>query len=488
MMRIPLLALLLCISLLCLLLPALAARPATAAPNGPSTAALIEIDGPIGPATSLYYSHASRQAEARGARFIILRVDTPGGLDEPMRDIIKRMLSSRIPVVVYVAPSGARAASAGTYLLYAGHVAAMAPATNLGAATPIPVMGEEPGSGGEEDRNSRNDRARAKSGDADRRPPPDAGGTEPAPPRTLPGSAGSRKAENDATAYLRSLAEQRGRNAEWAELAVREGASLSADAALRLKVIDLIASDTSDLLRQLDGRRIPWQGGALTLRTAGMTIDPIAPTWRQHFLGILTSPSVAYLLMLVGIYGLLLEGFSPGAILPGVTGGICLLLALYAFQLLPINYAGLALLALGLALIVAETLVPSVGVLGIGGVIAFVTGSILLLDSEVPGYQVPLGLVAGMATAAGLLMLLSLRLLLRAGRRPPVQALAGLANIEAEALEDFLDEGWVEVRGERWRAHSPAPIRRGQRLRIAGVQGLVLEVVPPGAPPTSPDT
>lgn len=457
-------------------------------------AALLHIDGAIGPATSLYYRHASRQAEARGAGLIILRVDTPGGLDQPMRDIIKDMLSSRIPVVVYVAPSGARAASAGTYLLYASHVAAMAPATNLGAATPVPVMGGEqdaPGrgegegevAGGDRDSAGQDQDSDGKTADAD----PIAAGSandkarpdqQPGSRRPVPGNASSRKAVNDATAYLRSLAERRGRNADWGERAVREGASLSADAALRLRVIDIIATDTADLLRQLDGRRIPWPGGSHTLRTAGMTLEAIDPTWRQAFLGVITSPTVAYLLMLIGIYGLLLEGYSPGAILPGVAGGICLLLALYAFQLLPINYAGLALLALGVALMVAETVVPSVGILGIGGVIAFVTGSILLLDSEVPGYQVPLGLVAGVATIASLLMLLSLMLLLRTTRRPPVQARAGLAHSEAIALEDFAAEGWVEVRGENWRARSPVPVRRGQRLRITSVQGLLLGVAP----------
>ncbi|MCC2638177.1 MAG: serine protease [Moraxellaceae bacterium] len=486
-MRIPLPGILMCISLLALAPPVPAATPARAA--------LIDIEGAIGPATSLYYRYASQQAEARGAGLIILRVDTPGGLDQPMRDIIKLMLSSRIPVAVYVAPSGARAASAGTYLLYASHVAAMAPATNLGAATPIPVMGGAP----EDARDSRETReqersrnqqpahegdAQEKGRDGDKGPSPGKQDTAPGAREPSPaGSAASRKAVNDATAYLRSLAERRGRNADWAELAVREGASLSADAALKLKVIDLIATDTNDLLRQLNGRRIAWHEGTLTLHTQGMVVDAIPPTWRQAFLGVLTSPTVAYLLMLIGIYGLLLEGYSPGAILPGVVGGISLLLALYAFQLLPINYAGLALLALGIALIVAETLVPSVGILGIGGVIAFVTGSILLLDSEVPGYRIPLGLVAGTATAAALLMLLSLRLLLRTSRRPPVQAQAGLAHAEAVALEDFDGEGWVEVRGERWRARSPVTIHRGQHVSIVSLQGLVLAVKPADTAP-----
>lgn len=444
---------------LCLLCPPLAAQAVT-----PPVAALIEIQGAIGPATALYYDYARQRAETRGARLILLQLDTPGGLDEPMRDIIKHILASPLPVVAYVAPSGARAASAGTYLLYASHIAAMAPATNLGAATPIPVMGREP----EDD--------------------PPAGGADKSPGKndaraSPPATASARKAVNDATAYLRSLAEKRGRNADWAEQAVREGASLSADAALKLHVIDLIAVDHARLLTALDGRRIPWGEGQLTLATHDLVIERIAPTWRQSVLGVLTNPTVAYLLMLIGLYGLLLEGYSPGAILPGVLGGICLLLALYAFQVLPINYAGLALIVLGVALIVAETVVPSVGVLGGGGVVAFVAGSLLLLDSNVPGYQVPLGLIAGIAAAASLLLLLSLSLLLRARRRPPLQAQAGLAGAIAEALEDFRDTGWVEVQGERWRACSAAPVRRGDRLRVTGVRGLALQVAADGPVP-----
>lgn len=448
--------------------------------GGPARAAgvaLIDLEGPIGPGTGLYYQYASDRAAAQQATLILLRIDTPGGLDQPMRDIIKRILASPVPVVAYVAPSGARAASAGTYLLYASHVAAMAPATNLGAATPIPVMGggappeqePEPAPAGE--------RAPAGGGDDGRDGSPRSGpeaGTTPAPPR----DAASRKAVNDATAYLRSLAERRGRNADWAEKAVREGASLSADAALRLRVIDIVATDTGDLLAQLDGRRIPWQGGERVLATRGLTIQPIPPTWRHQFLSVLTNPTVAYLLMLVGIYGLLLEGYSPGAILPGVTGAISLLLALYAFQLLPVNYAGLTLLALGIALIVAETFVTSVGILGSGGVIAFTVGSILLLDSDTPGYAIPLGLIAGIAVAASLLMALSLSLLMRSRRRPALQAQAGLAGSIAVAIEDFTDEGWVMVIGERWRARSLVPVRKGQPLQIVGVEGLHLRVEP----------
>jgi membrane-bound serine protease (ClpP class) len=441
-----------------------------------NTAVLIEIDGAIGPATSLYYDYAAKEAEARGARLILLQLDTPGGLDQPMREIIKRILASKIPVVTYVAPAGARAASAGTYILYASHVAAMAPATNLGAATPIPVMGNEPQAPSPE----------AGNGQREKEKPPDKGGKENAEaPRPPSGGAASRKAVNDATAYLRSLAEKRGRNADWAEQAVREGASLSAEAALKLKVIDLIATDRQQLLTQLHGRRIALGEREVTLETRDLVVDAIAPTWRQSVLAVLTNPTVAYLLMLIGIYGLLLEGYSPGAILPGVVGGICLLLALYAFQILPINYAGLALILLGVALIVAETVVPSVGILGGGGVIAFVAGSLLLLDTNVPGYEIPLGLIAGIATLASLLVLLSLTLLLRNARRPAVQAQAGLAQAEATALEDFSGAGWVEVQGERWRAQSDTPVQRGQRLRVTGVQNLTLTVEPVAVTPAA---
>lgn len=446
----------------------LATSPARAA-----GVALIELDGPIGPATGLYYEYASDRALAQRADLILLRIDTPGGLDQPMRDIIKRILASPVPVVAYVAPSGARAASAGTYLIYASHVAAMAPATNLGAATPIPVMGGSPPP--EKDAGPPHERAAGGSGE-DRQG--GARGPEPGAKAPPPGDAASRKAVNDATAYLRSLAERRGRNADWAEQAVREGASLSADAALRLRVIDIVATDTGDLLAQLDGRRIPWQGGERALATRGLAVQPIPPTWRHQFLSVLTNPTVAYLLMLVGIYGLLLEGYSPGAILPGVTGAISLLLALYAFQLLPVNYAGLTLLVLGIALIVAESFVASVGILGSGGVIAFTIGSILLLDSDTPGYAIPIGLIAGIAVAASLLMALSLSLLMRSRRRPAVQAQAGLAGAVAVAMEDFRDEGWVMVMGERWRARSLSPLRKGQLLRIVGVEGLHLTVAP----------
>jgi membrane-bound serine protease (ClpP class) len=435
-------------------------------PVAPETAvakaALIEIDGAIGPATSLYYESASTQADELGARLIILRIDTPGGLDTAMRDIIKRILASKVPVVVYVAPSGARAASAGTYILYASHVAAMAPATNLGAATPVSVIGGAPKP--QPPVPPSRDKSEPQSTDTPASPSPGS-------------SAEERKMVNDAVAYIRSLAEKRGRNADWAERAVREAASLSAEEALRQKVIEVIATDVTDLLNQLHGRRLELDDGRkLSLDTRGMAIVSIAPDWRQRILAVLTNPAVAYLLLLIGIYGLLLEGYNPGAILPGVIGGICLLLALYAFQVLPINYAGLGLIALGIILIVAETLVPSVGVLGIGGVVAFVVGSIMLLDTDVPGYEIPIAIIAALATAAALAVLLTVTLLLRSRRKRIVTGQEAMVGEEAVALEDFEREGWVRARGETWRAQTPAPVKQGQKLRVTAMHGLLLTV------------
>ena len=433
----------------------LAETPAAA----PRIAALVEIDGAIGPATSQYFEQASRQAAQKGAVLIVLQMDTPGGLDQAMRDIIKQILASPIPVAAFVAPSGARAASAGTYILYASHIAAMAPATNLGAATPVPVMGP------------------ARPGDPIEPTEPGKPGQKPAQePPGEKGDAMERKVVNDASAYIRGLAEQRGRNADWAERAVREGVSLASDQALKLKVIDLIAADVPELLRKIDGRKITLATGPVTLDTKGLAIEKLEPGWRLKFLAVITNPAVAYILLLIGIYGLLLEGYSPGAILPGVVGGICLLLALYAFQILPINYVGLALIALGVIMMVAETFVPSMGVLGIGGVVAFVAGSIMLMDTDVPGYDVPLGIVGGIAAAGASVALLTAVMLMRSRRRPVETGQEALLHARAEALEDFQGEGWVRVSGERWRARSTTPVKRGQTLRIIRVDGLLLTV------------
>ncbi len=432
------------------------AQPAT------GTAAVIEIQGAIGPATSGYFEKAHRQAVDSGASLIVLQMDTPGGLDTAMRDIIKLILNSSIPVACIVAPGGARAASAGTYILYACHVAAMAPATNLGAATPVPVGGGSfPGLGKDKK--------------------PEDGKTEDSKPAEEPppeGDAMGRKVVNDATAYIRSLAEKRGRNADWAEKAVREGASLSAEKALEEKVIDLMANDVADLLKKIDGRKVTTPAGEIVLNTAGLTAQKIEPDWRMKFLSIITNPTIAYVLMLIGIYGLLLEGYHPGAMVPGVVGAICLLLAMFAFQVLPVNYVGLALIILGVVLMIAEALMPSFGALGFGGVAAFVFGSIMLMDIDVPGYSINLGVIAGIAISASLLMILTGYLVWRARRTPVVTGDRTLIGHTAEIEEPIETEGWAWIAGERWRVRCRTPLRPGDKPKVTAIDGLTLIVEP----------
>ena len=430
-------------------------------------ALVLDIQDAIGPATSSYFVRALETARERNAQLLILQLDTPGGLDSAMRDMIRATLSSEIPVVTFVAPSGARAASAGTYLLYASHIAAMAPATNVGAATPVqigaaPSKPQPPKDEGEADKER-------KESDKERK-------DEPPEENTAPGSAGERKAVNDAVAYIRGLAELRNRNADWAEAAVRAAVSLSARQALEERVIDVVAADIPDLLRQIDGRRIQVSGGERVLATASLQIERIEPDWRTRVLAVLTNPNVAYLLMLVGIYGLLLEGYNPGAILPGVVGAISLLLALYAFQILPVNYAGLGLMILGLALMAAEAFAPSFGVLGLGGITAFVVGSIILLDTKVPGFQVARALIGGVALTGGLVFLLTAGFLVRARKQKVVTGPEQLLRETVVALEDFEHTGMVRLRGEIWRAQSASPVRKGQQLRVLHVTGLTLEV------------
>ncbi|MCI0749702.1 MAG: nodulation protein NfeD [Nevskiales bacterium] len=436
---------------------------AAPAPSVSGHAALVEIQEAIGPATGSYVAKAHRQAVESGASLIVLRLDTPGGLDTAMRDIIKVILGSPIPVVGFVAPGGARAASAGTYILYACHIAAMAPATNLGAATPVPVGGSFP----LDDSETKEDSPQA----ADSPAPGKKNGAE-----SEPGDAMQHKIVNDAVAYIRSLAEKRGRNADWAERAVREGVSLSATDALKHRVVDLIAEDVGDLLEKIDGRAVVTPTGKIVLNSAGLTVEKIEPDWRMQFLSIITSPTVAYILMLIGIYGLLLEGYHPGAIVPGVIGAICLLLALFAFQVLPVNYVGLALILLGVVLMIAETLVPSFGTMGFGGIVAFVFGSIMLMDIDVPGYGVNRGLIFGIALSATLLMALTLYLLWRSRQAPVVtgdRTLIGHRVLVEEAIES---EGWAWVAGERWRVRTKLSLKPGDRPRVVAMDGLTLIV------------
>jgi membrane-bound serine protease (ClpP class) len=422
------------------------------------TAVVLEISDAIGPATSDFFTRTLASARERNLALLILEMDTPGGLDSAMRDMIRAILASDVPVVTYVAPSGARAASAGTYLLYASHIAAMAPATNLGAATPVQIGGSP-----SEPRDAPKGDDKGESKDKSASPP---------------GTAMERKAVNDAVAYIRGLAELRGRNAEWAEDAVRNASSLSATAALEQKVIDVIAADIPDLLRQIDGRHVKMENGEIQLATSGLVLERVQADWRTKLLSVLTNPNVAYLLMLVGVYGLLLEGYNPGAILPGVVGAISLLLALYAFQVLSVNYAGLGLMLLGLALIVAEAFTPSFGALGLGGIAAFVFGSVILLDTDVPGFQVARSLIGGVALAAGLVMLGTVTVFARSRRRSVETGQEQMLREHAVAIEDFEQTGFVRVHGEIWRAHSTTAVREGQRLRVVRIDGLMLEVAP----------
>ena len=427
---------------------------------------LITIQDAIGPATSGYFEKAHRRAVESGASLVVLQIDTPGGLDSAMRDIIKTILNSPIPVACYVAPGGARAASAGTYILYACHVAAMAPATNLGAATPVPVGGSAPLPGMPEKPEGADKDKRGKEPGAE----PDAARDKP------PADAMQTKIVNDAVAYIRSLAEKRGRNADWAERAVREGASLSADRALEQKVIDLIASDVDDLLKKIDGRTVATTTGELTLKTAGAAVQKLEPDWRMKFLAIITNPTVAYVMLLIGIYGLLLEGYHPGAMLPGVVGAICLLLALFAFQVLPVNYVGLALILLGVVLMIAEAFAPSFGALGVGGLVAFVFGSIMLMDIDVPGYGVNQGIIAGIAVGSGAVLAGTLYLLWRVRNAPVVTGDRTLVGHAVEILEANGNEGWGWVAGERWKVRGHAGLQAGEKLKVVAMDGLTLIV------------
>lgn len=415
---------------------------------------LLRIDGAIGPAAADRVSRALDRAVREQAQLVVLELDTPGGLDTAMRSIIKGILGSPVPVATFVAPSGARAASAGTYILYASHIAAMAPATNLGAATPIAIGMPSPG------------------------------GAPPAASAPAGQEAGhdtlATKRINDASAYMRALAQLRGRNAAWGEQAVREAVSLSAAEALQRKVIDLIAADVPDLMRQLDGRvvqRGDAQGGPMTLHTAKAAVVMLEPDWRDKLLAAISDPSLALVLMMVGVYGLLFEFMNPGFVAPGVIGGVCLLLALWGLQMLPINYAGLALIVLGIAFFVAEAFVPSYGTLGLGGVAAFAFGALLLIDSDAPGIAIPWPLIAGVTVVSAAVVIGVAGMAARARRRPVVSGSAAtLVGASGTVIEFAGDHGWADVNGERWRVRAAQPLQPGQRVRVTRVDSLTLDV------------
>jgi len=430
-------------------------------------AIVLDVQGPIGPATRDFVDRSLQTAADRDAALVIIRMDTPGGLADSTRDIVKAILKSPVPVVTFVAPAGARAASAGTYILYASHIAAMSPATNVGAATPVSIIGG-PG----------NKSPEGKAGDATPESEQQEGsGEDQTEAAEKPmGDAMTKKAVNDAVAHIRGLAEKRGRNADWAELAVREAASITSQEALELGVIDLIADNVGDLLEKIDGMIVEVNGRDQTLATSGLLIERLEPDWRSNFLAVITSPTIAYLLLLIGVYGLILEGYHPGAILPGVVGAICLLMALYAFQMLPVNYAGLGLIVLGIILMIAEVMAPSFGALGFGGIIAMVIGSIILIDTDVPGFTVSRVLIGTIAITGSLGLMAIIAFAVKARQRPVVSGREQLVGLAGTALESFERTGEVFVHGERWSAISESPLEKDQAVVVIGIDGLTLRV------------
>ncbi|VWC82891.1 NfeD family protein [Burkholderia contaminans] len=462
---------------------ALAAPSPAEAPAATHPVVVIPINGAIGPASADFIVRSLDRAARQHAPLAILQLDTPGGLDTSMRQIIKAILGSPVPVAAFVAPGGARAASAGTYIVYASHFAAMAPGTNLGAASPVQF-----GIGGAA--------------------PPGGNPATPKAPAGTPGASGAaatqgalpndtqsteiRKAMQDASAYIRGLAQLRGRNAEWAERAVREAVSLSANEARAQHVVDLIAQDPADLARQLDGHAVTTTAGTVRLATAHAPLVVVEPDWRSRFLAIIADPNVALILLTIGIYGLFFEFANPGFVLPGVAGTICLLVGLFAMQLLPISYAGLGLVLLGLGCLVAEAFLPTFGVLGFGGIVSFTIGALMLIDTDVPGYGIPWPVIASLALGGGLLVAGVSSVALRARRRPVVTGAEAMVGSIGEVLDDGLlaDQpqgaagaapsaaGWVRVHGERWRVASSVPLAAGCRVRVTGRHGLLLTVAP----------
>lgn len=394
---------------------------------------MISIEGAIGPALAAHVAEGLSAAAERNTRLVLIRLDTPGGLDSAMRRINAAILSSPVPVVCWVGPAGARAASAGTYILYACHLSLMAPGTNLGAATPI-ALGQ-----------------------------------------TLEGPAKD-KAVNDAAAYIRSLANLRGRNAEWADQAVREAKSLAAAQAAELHVVDGLAESPQDVLSVVHGRTVTINGQTREIHSRGLMVEPQVPSLRTRVLSIITTPEVAYLLMLAGIYGILFELMNPGVVFPGVIGAISLLLGLYALNLLPVNYAGIGLVLLGIGLMAAEAFVPSFGILGMGGAVAFALGSLMVFDTGVPGYRLPFGVVIGatLVTAAVAIAGLAAAIRSRHGRAVSGgEALIGSTG----TVEDWrAGKGRVHLCGETWEAIGHAALVKGQAIRVVGREGLILIV------------
>ncbi len=432
----------------------LAVSPVSARADG--NVVILDIKGGIGVATAEYILSGIEHAETSGAELIIINMDTPGGLMAPMRDIVQAVLGSGVPIATYVTPAGARADSAGTYILLASHIAAMTPTTHLGAATPVSLSG---GDATPEDSDDE------ESDDDDDKTP-------------LSGTAMERKVLNDAVAYIRSLAERYGRNADWAEKAVRDAATLTAGEALEQNVVDFVAEDRAELLRLVDGLELEVRYESVTLTTSNIVIEEYEANWRIKILSAIANPEIVLLLGLIGVYGLMYEGWNPGAIVPGVVGIICLLLAAYALQVLPVNYAGLALIMVGIALMTAEAFAPSFGALGFGGIVAFVFGAIMMFDSGIPGFGISITFVVSLAIVFALLFIWIISYLLKLRKRGAVSGIDSIVGGVGVAMQGFTGEGMVWLEGEAWSARSSDTIEKGQLVVVLAMDGLILEVEP----------
>ncbi|HEX5786964.1 MAG TPA: nodulation protein NfeD, partial [Woeseiaceae bacterium] len=475
---------------------------ATAQAAAAGTVVTLDVDGPIGVATSDYLVSGLEHAAETDAELVILRLDTPGGLVTSTRDIVKAILASPVPVATFVAPAGARADSAGTYILLASHVAAMAPTTHIGAATPVSITGDDLSPRDLEDRRGEDDAAPADDGagrsddtaddasdDATDGAAAERGDEDDEAPAKRTGRGGTamdNKVMNDAVAYIRALAERYGRNADWAEAAVRDAATLTARQALEQNVVDFVADDEAELLRQIDGHEVLLATGTVALDTGETTLVAFEADWRIKLLSVISNPEIVLILGMIGLYGLMYEGWNPGAIVPGVVGVICLLLAAYALQVIPVNYAGLALIVIGLALMTAEAFAPSFGALGLGGVAAFVFGAIIMFDSEIPGFGISVAFVVALGILAALAIVGMMSYLVKLRKRGAVSGRGSIVGGIGIAMEDFAGNGRVWLEGEAWAAYSEVPLTKDQDVVVTSMEGLTLYVRP--APVQRPST